>query len=159
MRRNHGWKSYSTRRSTARWAVPTPAGRPSNVRQGLLPSTRPSAGFDGFSRARSGRHEPAIFLGSELAGYAQPIAKWGERAFSEAPLANSNDLGAVLAQSAAADAMRALAADRESPRPSEFGRALARETRVAAIGRSIAIQAILEGADESGKVPETSVWR
>jgi hypothetical protein len=71
-------------------------------------------------------------------------------------------LGATRAQSATADAMRAAGIySLESPEDRlKFGRALAEQGGVlAAIGRSIAIQAILEGADEGGQVPETNGWR
>lgn len=72
-------------------------------------------------------------------------------------------LGATRAQTAIADAMRSAGlSDLESPENRlMFGRALTEQGGVlAAIGRSIAIQSILEGADEDeGQLPETSGWR
>lgn len=71
-------------------------------------------------------------------------------------------LGATKAQAATVEAMRAAGIvdlDHADNRL-KFGRALADQGGVlAAIGRSIAIQAILEGADEGAQVPETNGWR
>lgn len=71
-------------------------------------------------------------------------------------------LGPARAQQVTVDTMRAGGiADLDHPDSRlKFGRKLAEQGGVlAAIGRAIAIQAILEGADEVGQVPETGGWR